>query len=336
MQTLIVTGAAGFIGSNFVRYMLAKYPDYRIIVLDALTYAGNLANLQGVWKDPNFTFIKGDIRDQAIVDNLAQNADAIVNFAAETHVDRSIVEPGAFIQTDVAGTWVLLEAGRRHSLERILHVSTDEVYGSIDKGSFVETDRLDPSSPYSASKAGGEHMVTAYAKTYGVPTVITRGSNNFGPYQYPEKLIPLFITNLIDDIPVPVYGDGMQVRDWIYVLDHCTGIDLALHHGSLGEVYNVGGGNERPNIEVARLILKHLGKPESLMRYVTDRPGHDRRYSIDCAKIRSLGYQPSGTFEDRLAETVEWYVNNQDWWRAIKEKQRDYQEFMRKWYAERK
>jgi dTDP-glucose 4,6-dehydratase len=336
MQTLIVTGGAGFIGSNFVRYMLAKYPDYRIMVLDALTYAGNLDNLGDVWKNPNLTFIKGDIRDPAIVDNLAQNADAIINFAAETHVDRSIIEPGAFIQTDVAGTWVLLEAAHRHKLEMVLHISTDEVYGSIDDGSFKETDRLEPSSPYSASKAGGEHMVGAYARTYALPAIITRGSNNFGPYQYPEKLIPLFITNLIDNQPVPVYGDGMQVRDWIYVTDHCVGIDIALHHGTPGGIYNVGGGNERVNIDVIKAILNLLGKPEALITYVTDRPGHDRRYSIDCAKIAELGYKAAVTFEERLAETVEWYVANPNWWRAIKEKQRDYQDFMRKWYAERK
>jgi dTDP-glucose 4,6-dehydratase len=336
MQTLIVTGAAGFIGSNFVRHTLAKYPTYRILALDALTYAGNLANLNDVWKNPNFTFIKGDIRDEAIVNNLAQNADAIVNFAAETHVDRSIVDPGGFLQTDVAGVWVLLEAARTHKLERVLHISTDEVYGSIDSGSFSETDMLDPSSAYSASKAGGEHIVRAYFKTYGIQTVVTRGSNNFGPFQYPEKLIPLFITNLIDDLPVPVYGDGMQVRDWMFVLDHCAGIDIALHHGTAGEIYNVGGGNERPNIEIAKAILAHLGKPESLIRYVKDRPGHDRRYSIECSKLEALGYIQSATIEQRLSETIEWYIANQEWWRAIKQKQRDYQQFMHKWYAERK
>lgn len=335
MQTIIVTGAAGFIGSNFVRYMLEKYPTYRIIGYDCLTYAGNLDNLKDIWKNPNFLFIKGDIRDESTVNNVAQNADAIVNFAAETHVDRSIIEPGAFIQTDVAGTWVLLEAAKKYKMERMLHISTDEVYGSIDNGSFVEGDPVTPSSPYSASKTGGEHMVQAYHHTYGLNTIITRGSNNFGPYQYPEKLIPLFITNLIDDKSVPVYGDGMQVRDWIYVMDHCAGIDIALHHGTAGEIYNIGGGNERPNIEVVKLILAALGKDESKMQYVKDRPGHDRRYSIDCTKIKKLGYKPQGTFEDRLQETINWYVNNPEWWRAIKEKQKEYQEFMQKWYAER-
>lgn len=336
MQTLIVTGAAGFIGSNFVRYMLGKYPDYRIIVLDALTYAGSRDNLSDVWKNPNFTFIKGDIRDAALVDNLAQNADAIINFAAESHVDRSIVSPGEFIQTDVAGVWTLLEAARKYELERFVHISTDEVFGSRESGSFKEGDPMEPNSPYSASKAGGEMMVRAYHATYGLPTVVTRGSNTFGPYQYPEKMIPLFVTNLIDDIPVPVYGDGRQVRDWMYVLDHCRGIDIALHQGTPGEVYNLGGGNERPNIEVVKRLLQLLNKPESLIAHVKDRPGHDRRYSLDCAKLKALGYQPEKPFEERLEETVRWYLANEGWWRKIKEKQRDYQAFMQQWYAERK
>ncbi|MDQ2799957.1 MAG: dTDP-glucose 4,6-dehydratase [Armatimonadota bacterium] len=336
MQTLIVTGAAGFIGSNFVRFMLGKYPDYRIFVLDALTYAGNRDNLSDVWKNPNFTFIKGDIRDAALVDNLAQNADAIINFAAETHVDRSIVSPGEFIQTDVAGVWTLLEAARKYELEHFVHISTDEVFGSRESGSFKEGDPLEPNSPYSASKASGEMMVRAYHATYGLPTVVTRGSNTFGPYHYPEKMIPLFITNLIDDLPVPVYGDGMQVRDWMYVLDHCRGIDIALHQGQPGEVYNLGGGNERPNVEVVKRLLQLLGKPESLIAHVKDRPGHDRRYSIDCSKLKALGYQPEKPFEERLEETVHWYLANEGWWRKIKEKQRDYQAFMQQWYAERK
>jgi dTDP-glucose 4,6-dehydratase len=335
MQTLIVTGAAGFIGSNFVRYMLGKYPDYRLIGLDALTYAGNLDNLKDVWKNPNFTFIKGDIRNQEIVNNVAQNADVILNFAAESHVDRSIVEPGGFIQTDVAGTWVLLEAARSCKHERFLHVSTDEVYGWKPEGSFKEGDPLEPNSPYSASKAGGELMVRAYHQTYGVPAIVTRGSNTYGPYQYPEKIVPLFVTNLIDDLPVPVYGDGNQVRDWMYVLDHCAGVDIALHHGTPGNIYNVGGGNERPNIDVVRMMLKHLGKPETLVHHVKDRPGHDKRYSIDCSAIEALGFKRQYPFEEFMPKTFDWYVNNQDWWRAIKEKQRDYQEFMKKWYAER-
>jgi len=335
MQKLIVTGAAGFIGSNFIRYMLGKYPDYRLIAFDALTYAGNLDNLKDVWNHPNFTFIKGDIREAAIVNNVAQNVDAIINFAAESHVDRSIVEPGGFIQTDVAGTWVLLEAAREFKHDRFLHVSTDEVYGWKAEGSFKEGDPLEPNSPYSASKAGGELMVRAYHQTYGVPAIVTRGSNTYGPYQYPEKLVPLFVTNLIDDLPVPVYGDGLQVRDWMYVLDHCRGVDVALHHGQPGGVYNVGGGNERPNIEIVRMMLAHLGKPDTLIKHVKDRPGHDRRYSIDSTSLESLGFKREHPFEEFMPSTFQWYVDNQAWWRAIKEKQRDYQEFMKKWYADR-
>ncbi len=336
MKRLLVTGAAGFIGSNFVRYMLQKYPDYRILVLDALTYAGNLDNFHDLWGNPNFQFIHGRIEDASIVENLARNVDAIVNFAAESHVDRSITDPGAFIETDVRGVFVLLEAAKKFEHARFLHISTDEVYGSIDEGSFVEGDPLEPNSPYSASKAGGELLVRAYHVTYNVPAIVTRGSNNFGPYHYPEKLIPLFITNALDDLALPVYGDGKQVRDWMYVLDHCQGIDIALHQGTPGEIYNVGGGNERFNIDVTKLILHHLNKPESLIRYVTDRPGHDRRYSIDCAKLAALGYKPEKSFEDRLEETVRWYVDNESWWRKIKEKQAEYRDFQTKWYADRK
>ena len=335
MQTLIVTGGAGFIGSNFVRYLLEKYPEYRVLVLDALTYAGNLDNLADVWNNPNFTFIKGDINDAPLVDNLAQNADVIVNFAAESHNDRAIVDPERAIQANFHGVCVLLDAARKHNHERFHQVSTDESYGTTD-GIFREGDALEPNQPYSAAKAGGELMVRAYHQTFGLPTIVTRGSNTFGPYHYPEKIIPLFITNLIDDIPVPVYGDGMQVRDWMYVLDHCRGIDIALHQGTPGEVYNVGGENDRPNMEIVRLLLRFLDKPDSLIHHVKDRPGHDRRYSLDCAKMRGLGYAPeSGRFEERLQETVQWYRNNEPWWRAIKEKQHEYQLFMRQWYADR-
>ena len=333
---LLVTGAAGFIGSNFVRYLLAKYPDYRVMVLDALTYAGNLDNLADLWGNPNLQFIHGNIENAALVNNLARNVDTIVNFAAESHVDRSIENPGAFIETDVRGVFVLLEAAKQFNHARFVHISTDEVYGSIETGSFREGDPLEPNSPYSASKAGGELLVRAYHVTYGLPTIVTRGSNNFGPYHYPEKLIPFFITNAIDDLPLPVYGDGKQVRDWMYVLDHCEGIDLALHRGEAGEVYNVGGGNERFNIDVTRQVLGLLGKPESLIRYVADRPGHDRRYSIDCAKLKALGYAPAQSFEERLAQTVRWYVDNEGWWRKIKEKQAEYKAFQDKWYAARK
>ena len=336
METLIVTGGAGFIGSNFVRYILGKYPSYRVIVLDALTYAGNLSNLADVWKNPNFTFIKGDINDAPLVDNLAQNADVIVNFAAESHNDRAIVDPERAIQANFHGVCVLLEAARKHKHERFHQVSTDESYGTTD-GVFREGDPLEPNQPYSAAKAGGELMVRAYHQTFGVPTIVTRGSNTFGPYHYPEKIIPLFITNLIDNIPVPVYGDGMQVRDWMYVMDHCQGIDIALHHGTPGEVYNVGGENDRPNMEIVALLLSILGKPDTLIHHVKDRPGHDRRYSLDCTKMRGLGYVPeSGRFKERLEETVAWYQDNEAWWRDIKEKQHDYRQFMQQWYADRK
>jgi dTDP-glucose 4,6-dehydratase len=335
MKNILVTGGAGFIGSNFCRYMLNKYPDYRIVVLDALTYAGNPENLVDIRDDPRFEFHHGDIRDKDIVDGLIRKVDAVVNFAAETHVDRSIDDPGGFVLTDVFGVYTLLEACRKHGIERFLHVSTDEVYGSIPVGSFKEGDPLEPNSPYSASKAGGELLVRSYFVTYRLPVLVTRGSNNFGPYQYPEKLIPFFITNAMDDIPLPVYGDGMQVRDWIYVLDHCEGIDTVLHKGETGEVYNVGGGNERTNMEITKLILSALGKTDSLIKYVTDRPGHDRRYSIDCAKTRALGWTPRFTFEDAIKATIEWYVSNQAWWRQIKDHQEEFKSFTKKWYADR-
>lgn len=335
MQTLLVTGGAGFIGSNFVRYILARYPEYQVHVLDALTYAGNKDNLADAWHDSRFRFTQGDICNPEIVDEVAKSADAILNFAAESHVDRSILQPGAFIQTDVAGVWTLLEAARKYKHERFLHVSTDEVYGSISEGSFIEGDPLEPNSPYSASKAGGELLVRAYHKTFGLPTIVTRGSNTYGPYQYPEKLVPLFVTNLIDDQPVPVYGDGKQTRDWLYVLDHCQGIDLAFHKGEPGGIYNVGGGNERFNIDVVHLMLQYLDKPSSLIRHVTDRPAHDLRYSVDNSRIEALGFRPTASFDEELKETVQWYVRHQDWWRKIKATP-TYQDFMHTWYKERK
>jgi dTDP-glucose 4,6-dehydratase len=320
MHNLLVTGGAGFIGSNFVRYMLARYPHYNLVVYDKLTYAGNVSSLLDVHDDPRYRFVRGDIADKhTLADTIRQHQiDTIVNFAAESHVDRSILEPDAFIHTDVVGTYVLLEAARQFGLERFHQVSTDEVYGSIPVGEFKEGDPLQPNSPYSASKAGGELMVRAYHETYALNTVVTRGSNTFGPYQYPEKVAPLFITNAIDDLPLPMYGDGRQVRDWLYVLDHCSGIDQVLHQGQAGEVYNLGGGNERHNIDVTRQILELLGKPESLIRPVTDRPGHDRRYALDCAKLHALGWRPAHTFEQALAETVAWYRDNEWWWRPIK------------------
>lgn len=335
MLSLLVTGGAGFIGSNFVRYMLAKYPSYRLIVLDALTYAGNRENLADLERNPRFFFYHGNICDRSVVDNLASNVDAIVNFAAETHVDRSIHEADSFVQTDVIGTMVLLDAARKYGHERYLQISTDEVYGSIEHGEFTEESSLAPNSPYSASKAGGDMMVRAYFRTYGTPTLITRASNNYGPYQYPEKLIPLFVTNAIDQMPLPLYGDGMNVRDWLYVTDHCEAVDHVLHHGKTGDVYNIGGGNERTNVDITRTILQTLRKPDSLIKKVADRPGHDRRYAVDCRKVKALGWSPKFKFEDAIVETIQWYVRNETWWRTIKEKQKAFQEFMKKNYDQR-
>jgi dTDP-glucose 4,6-dehydratase len=335
MKNLLITGGAGFIGSNFVRMMLEKYPDYHLTVYDKLTYAGNLDNLLDVQDNPRYRFVHGDIGDAALVEETLRehNIDTIVNFAAETHVDRSIQEPGSFIQTDVYGTYVLLEATRKLGLERMLQVSTDEVYGSVPEGSSTERDNYDPRSPYSASKAGGELMCRAYFETFHTPVVITRGSNNYGPYQYPEKLIPLFITNLLDGKPVPVYGDGMNVRDWIYVLDHCSGIDAVLHQGVLGEAYNVGGGNEKPNIEITKLLLDLTGRGPDMITYVADRPGHDRRYSLDTSKLRALGWAPGHSFEESMRATVDWYRDNRWWWEKIKSG--EYSEYYHKQYGQR-
>ncbi|MDO8671503.1 MAG: dTDP-glucose 4,6-dehydratase [Dehalococcoidia bacterium] len=320
MKNLLVTGGAGFIGSNFARHMLYKYEDYRVVVFDKLTYAGNTDNVKDLAGHGRFAFVRGDICDVEAVDRVMreQAIDTIVNFAAETHVDRSLIEPGSFIMTDVFGTYVLLEAAKRFGVERYLQVSTDEVYGEVNAGSSRECDIVSPRSPYAASKAGGDLMVRAYFVSFGLPVVITRGSNNYGPYQYPEKFIPLFITNAIDDLPLPIYGDGKQVRDWIYVLDHCEGIDTVLHRGEVGEVYNVGGGNERYNLDVAEMILTSLDKPRSLFQHVTDRPGHDRRYCIDCDKLGDLGWTPRHDFDTAMEETIRWYVRNEWWWRKIK------------------
>ena len=331
MKRLLVTGGAGFIGSNFVRYVLDRHPDYEVTVLDKLTYAGNLANLADVQDNSRYRFVQGDIGDRSLVSHLVAEVDAILNFAAETHVDRSILDAGSFVQTDVYGTWVLLEAARAHGVERFLQVSTDEVYGDVPVGSSLEEDHLRPRSPYSASKAGGEMMAMAYFTTYGLPVLVTRGSNNYGPYQYPEKLIPVLITNAMDNQELPIYGDGQQVRDWLYVLDHCTAIDLILQEGQVGEAYNVGGGNERANLEIAKRVLEILGKPASLLRFVKDRPGHDRRYSLSCSKLRRLGWKPSRNFEEGLEETVRWYVENERWWRPLKSG--EYWEYYRQNYA---
>jgi dTDP-glucose 4,6-dehydratase len=313
-----VTGGAGFIGSNFVRFMLRRYDDLEVVNLDKLTYAGNLENLRDVEDDPRYTFVKGDICDAAVVRAALEGADAVVNFAAETHVDRSISGPQDFIRTDVLGTHTLLEAIRELGVARYVQISTDEVYGSTEAGSFTEESPLAPSSPYSASKAGADLLVLAYHRTYAAPVLITRSSNNYGPWQYPEKIIPLFITNAIDEQALPVYGDGLNVRDWLHVDDNCAGIDTVLRKGALGEVYNIGGGHEVENLAVTRRILELLGKSPELIRFVTDRPGHDRRYSIDCSKLQALGWHPATPFESGLESTVSWYRDNPGWWRKIK------------------
>jgi dTDP-glucose 4,6-dehydratase len=319
-KTLLVTGGAGFIGSNFIHYIIKKYPEYRIINLDKLTYAGNLENLKDIENNENYRFVRGDICDRQVIEELfsTNKINAVINFAAESHVDRSIEDPGVFIQTDVYGTFILLEASTKYKAGVFLQISTDEVYGSITDGSFKEADSFMPNSPYAASKAGAEMIVRSFYKTYGTPVLITRTSNNFGPYQFPEKIIPLFVTNLIDGIKVPLYGDGMNVRDWIYVMDNCHALDLVLHRGKIGEAYNIGGGNEKPNVWITKTILKLLEKPESMIQPVADRLGHDRRYSVDCAKIeQELGWLPETDFEEALEKTVKWYLNNEEWWRPL-------------------
>lgn len=317
---LIVTGGAGFIGSHFTDQRLRRHPRDLVVVLDKLTYAGNPANLAEARKHPNFRFVKGDICDAAVVKRTIQRykIETIVNFAAETHVDRSILKPDDFARTDVLGTQVLLEAVRRYRLKRYLQISTDEVYGSIDKGLFRETDPIKPSSPYSASKAGGDLLVLAYRHTYGLPLLLARSSNNFGPRQYPEKLIPLFITNALDDQPLPLYGDGLNTRDWIYVEDNCSALDVVLEKGRLGETYNVGGGNLRTNREITHAILKTLGKPETLIRPVPDRLGHDRRYALNSRKVMTLGWKPEWSFAKAMQHTIRWYQENERWWRPLK------------------
>ena len=335
MQNLMVTGGAGFIGSNFVRYMLNKYKDYKIIVLDALTYAGNRDNLKDLENNTRFSFYHGNICDEKIVDQLMTKIDAVVNFAAETHVDRSIHAAGEFINTDIKGTFVLLEAAKKYKIKKFLHISTDEVFGSIEKGSFTELSNLELNSPYSSSKAGADLLVRSYFQTFGLPILITRSSNNYGPYQYTEKLIPLFITNLIDNSAVPVYGDGKNVQDWLHVIDNCSGIDTVLHSGVIGEIYNIGAGNEKENIEITNIILNTLQKSQDLIKYVKDRPGHDRRYSIDISKIKKLGWEPKYDFSKGIKETIDWYVDNEEWWRKIKEKQEKYKRFYEAKYVNR-
>ncbi len=337
MHKLMVTGGCGFIGSNLVRYLLQRYPDYHVMVYDKLTYAGNLDNLKDVAAQfgDRYAFERGDIADAARVDEMMHrySIDAIINLAAETHVDRSLMDASSFILTDVLGTYVLLEAARKYGVERYHQVSTDEVYGQVLSGSSAETDAIRTRSPYSASKAGGDLMCLAYYESFGVPVTITRGSNNIGPYQYPEKVVPLFITNAIDDIPLPLYGDGRQMRDYQYVLDHCEGIDVVLHKGQPGEIYNVGSEVETENITMAHAILDLLGKPHSLLRPVTDRPGHDRRYSLNCDKLGALGWESRHTFAESIEKTVRWYVDNEWWWRKIKSG--EYKEYYRRQYEGR-
>lgn len=322
MTTILVTGGAGFIGNCFIRHMLQKYSNYKIINLDALTYAGNLENLYDVKDNPNYEFVNGDICDRDLVTQIVSGVDMIVNFAAETHVDRSITGPEIFIETNVKGTMTLLQAAKEFNIERYLQVSTDEVYGALgDTGYFTETTPLAPNSPYSASKAGADMLVRAYYETYKVPTLITRCSNNYGPYQYPEKLIPFFISRLLKGEKVPVYGDGLNVRDWLYVYDHCAAIDTVLHKGRVGEVYNIGGHNEKTNLEITHLILDAMNKDESSIEYVQDRLGHDRRYAISNDKITSeLGWKPSVTFEEGILLTIDWYLNNKAWMESIEQR----------------
>ncbi|MDG0873652.1 dTDP-glucose 4,6-dehydratase [Paenibacillus thiaminolyticus] len=333
---LLVTGGSGFIGSNFVMYMLKQHPEYKIINVDALTYAGNLENLIDVQDNPNYCFVKVDIADAQAMDQLfREGIDVVVNFAAESHVDRSILEPEIFMKTNVLGTQVLLDAAKKHGVTKFIQVSTDEVYGSLgETGLFTETTPLTPNSPYSASKAGGDLLVRAYHETFGLPVNITRCSNNYGPYQFPEKLIPLMIANALHDKQLPIYGDGLNVRDWLYVEDHCRAIDLVIHKGRDGEVYNIGGNNERTNIHIVRTILEQLGKPDSLIKYVEDRLGHDRRYGIDATKITTeLGWKPKHTFETGIKKTIDWYLNNRTWWERIQSG--EYQAYYEQQYGQR-
>ena len=320
MTKILVTGGAGFIGSNFVRYMVDKYSEYEIINLDALTYCGNLENLKDIEDRDNYSFVKGNIRDKAVVDGLVKQCDYVINFAAETHVDRSINDPEIFIESNVLGTQTLLNAAKEHGVEKYIQISTDEVYGTLGKeGYFTENTPLQPNSPYSASKASGDLITRAYGQTFGLPINITRCSNNYGPYQFPEKLIPLMISNALEDKKLPIYGDGKNIRDWLHVHDHCQAIDLVMHEGAPGEVYNIGGNNEKQNIEIVELILDALGKDESLIEFVTDRLGHDRRYAIDSTKIRNdLGWAPEYGFEVGIKETIQWYLENQDWISQVK------------------
>ena len=337
MKAILVTGGAGFIGSNFIHHLLRAHPGIQIVNYDVLTYAGNLENLEDVADDQRYRFVRGDICDsEAVLGALKKySVDTIVHFAAESHVDRSILGASVFVKTNVLGTQVLLDAAKATGIERFVHVSTDEVYGSLGpNGKFTEATPLHPNSPYSASKAGSDMLALAYYHTFGLPVVVTRCSNNYGPYQFPEKLIPLMIINAMNDKPLPVYGDGLNIRDWLHVGDHCSAIDTVMQRGRLGEVYNIGGNNEWKNIDIVNLILKHLGKPQSLITYVKDRPGHDRRYAMDATKIRlELGWTPAHTFEEGLKEKVEWYTTHTAWWSRVISG--EYKDYYRKQYENR-
>jgi dTDP-glucose 4,6-dehydratase len=332
---VLVTGGAGFIGSHYAHHAVERHPDWQVTVLDKLTYAGNPANLADLEKHPRYRFVKGDI---AVAKDVAEawgdGVDLLFNFAAETHVDRSIGDPEGFIRTDIYGAYTLLETARERGLKRFVQISTDEVYGSVKEGASTEEAPLMPSNPYSASKAGADRLAYSYFATYGVPVVVTRASNNFGSHQYPEKMMPLFITNALDDQPLPVYGDGRQIRDWLHVRDHCEALDVVLEKGTLGEVYNIGGGNERENREITQKILQILGKPESLIKRVADRQGHDRRYSLDTTKLRSLGWQPRRSWDDGVCATIDWYRDNRDWWEPIK-RSSGYREYYDRQYEAR-
>ena len=331
-----MTGGAGFIGSNFVRYALRTHPDWHVTNLDKLTYAGRKENLHDVMDDPRHTFVHGDILDAKTAGPLVEAADYVVHFAAETHVDRSIMAAGDFIKTDVEGSFVLLEAARRNpKLLRFIQISTDEVYGSVPEGSSVETDELRPRNPYAASKAGADRLAYSYWATHEVPVIVTRASNNYGPYQFPEKILPLFVTNLVDNIPVPLYGDGGNVRDWLHVLDHCRALDLLMRTATNGEVYNIGGGNEVKNVDLTHAILKLAGKGPELIQRVADRKGHDRRYSLSSAKLRKMGWTPQVNFEQGLRDTVAWYQQNEWWWRPIKERDPNYTAYIDAQYNKR-
>lgn len=335
MTTYLVTGGAGFIGSNYIHFLLESDPGVRIINLDKLTYCGNLENLQDIEKDPRYRFVRGDIADRKLVEEiLAERVDVVVNFAAETHVDRAVLGPEEFIKTDVLGTFNLLEAAREKGVGRYIQISTDEVYGSIAEGAFTEESPLNPSSPYSSGKAGGDLIARSYFVTYGMDVCITRCSNNFGPYQYPEKVIPLFVTNALEDRPLPLYGDGLNERDWLYVRDHCEAIQLVVEKGQKGQIYNIGTGETLPNIRLTETILDILGKPKSLIQRVEDRPGHDRRYCVDSSRIRRLGWKARHDFDSAIRETIEWYAEHPSWWKPLKSG--EYLSYYKEQYGRRK